>query len=59
MKLNEHEVEVLEMLAGRREIAWGAWVGACLEHLQSAGYCTRGPNYRITPAGQAALEDTK
>lgn len=54
-KLNHYEVEVLEMLAGKREGTWGAWVSACLEFLSSNGYCTRGPNYQITDKGRAAI----
>lgn len=56
MKLTSHEIEVLEMLGGKREGQWGAWVSACLETLSGMGLCTRGPNYQITPAGRAALE---
>lgn len=58
--LNEYEIEVLEMLAGKREGEWGAWVGACLESLEDFGLCTSGPNYQITEAGReivAALEN--
>ena len=51
-----HEIEVLRMLAGEREGEWGAWVGACLEYLQANGFCTRGPTYRITDKGRAALK---
>ena len=55
MTPTKHEIEVLEMLAGRREGEWGAWVGACLEFLQEDGLCTRGPNYKITQKGLEAL----
>ena len=55
MKLNSHEIEVLEMLAGTRPGEWGAWVSACLEALSDDGLCTRGPDYQITPEGRAAL----
>lgn len=48
---NEYEIRVLRMLNGEGEEEWGAWVGACLEFLQGAGFCTRGPNYRITDKG--------
>ena len=56
-KITEYEREVLEMLAGKREVEWGAWVAACLEFLSDAGLCTLGPNYRITNAGRAVLAD--
>lgn len=56
-KPNEHEIEVLRMLAGEREAKWGAWVGACLEFLTEAGLCTRGPNYKITDAGRRTLSE--
>lgn len=56
MKPTTHEIEVLEMLDGRRPGEWGAWVGACLESLQAAGLCTRGASPCITPAGRAELE---
>ncbi|SHE66379.1 hypothetical protein SAMN02745157_0662 [Kaistia soli DSM 19436] len=54
-KLTSHEIEVLEMLDGRRPGEWGAWVGACLEGLRGAGYCSRGLQHHITPAGREAL----
>ena len=57
--LTPHEIEVLEMLAGEREGEWGAWVGACLEGLQGAGYCTGGPSYQITEVGRAVLATIK
>ena len=56
-KLTAHEREVLEMLAGTRPGEWGAWVSACLEFLQEARLCTRGPKYTITEAGRRALGD--
>lgn len=59
MKLTKYEIEVLEMLDGRREGTWGAWVGACLETLADAGLCTRGLRPKITPAGRAALAAEK
>lgn len=55
IKLIPHEIEVLEMLAGKRKGQWGAWVAVCLENMADAGLCTRGPNYRITDAGRVAL----
>lgn len=54
--LNSFEVEVLEMLAGKRDGQWGAWVGAVLGTLSGRGLCSRGPNYQITDSGRAALE---
>jgi len=52
-----HEIEVLKMLNGDRPGEWGAWVGACLEFLQGAGLCTRGPEYKITDAGRRVLAE--
>lgn len=54
--LTRSDIQVLEMLGGRREGEWGAWVGACLGELRARGFCTPGPNYRITPAGRAHLD---
>lgn len=54
--LNSFEIEVLEMLAGKRDGQWGAWVGAVLGTLSGRGLCTRGPNYQITDSGRAAVE---
>lgn len=48
------DYEVLGMLNGAREGAWGAAVGASLEYLSGHGLCTRGPNYKITLDGQIA-----
>jgi hypothetical protein len=59
MNITEHEYKVLEMLAGKREGEWGAWVSACLEFLQGGGLCTSGPNYKITEKGLKALESRK
>jgi hypothetical protein len=53
--LTKHEVETLEMLAGRREEKRGAMVSMCLDYLQRRGYCTPGPNHAITPEGLAIL----
>lgn len=61
-KLNSHEREVLEMVAGTREwVRWGAWVGACLEYLKGNGYITSyiGNTPALTEKGRAALEDEK
>ena len=53
--INSHELDVLEILAGTKPGAWGAWVGACLEYLSAQGLCTHGPRYTITDAGSVAL----
>ncbi|PSJ60807.1 hypothetical protein [Pseudaminobacter soli (ex Li et al. 2025)] len=55
-KLCEYEIEVLRMMDGGPELPWGAAMSAALEFLADRGLCTRGPNYRITPAGRAALQ---
>jgi aerobic-type carbon monoxide dehydrogenase small subunit (CoxS/CutS family) len=55
--LTKHEIETLEMLAGRREEKRGAVVAMCLDYLRRQGYCTPGPNYAITSAGLAALAE--
>jgi len=55
----EHEIAVLQMLSGDRPGEWGAWVGACLEFLEGAGLCTRGPNYQITQKGRDFLATRK
>lgn len=52
--LNQYEIEVLEMLDGRREKVWGSWVGACLDYLKEGGYVTPMP-YQLTDKGRAAL----
>ena len=58
--LTRHEVEVLEMLAGERELKWGAWVAACLGYLKHRGYCTRSEAlFEITDEGRAALARAK
>jgi hypothetical protein len=55
--LTKHEIEALEMLAGRREEKWGAMVSMCLDYLRRHGYCTPGPNHAITSAGLAVLAE--
>ena len=55
--LTKHEIETLEMLAGRREEKWGAMVLMCLDYLRRHGYCTPGPNSAITSAGLAVLAE--
>lgn len=57
--LIDHEIEVLEMVAGERPWApWGAWLGACLEFLRDSGYITNyiGSTPELTEAGRRALE---
>lgn len=58
-KLNEYEWEVLEIMDGRRQCQWGAWVSACLESLEGFGLVTPGPNYQLTDAGRAMLAGRK
>lgn len=53
-RLTDGERAVLRMLDGEADLPWGAWVGACLEHLEGAGYVTAMP-YCITDAGRRAL----
>ena len=53
--LTEHEIEVLEMLAGKREWENGAWVNACLGFLRGSGYAAGMP-YKITDKGRAFIE---
>ena len=55
--LTKHEIETLEMLAGRREEKQGAVVSMCLDYLRRRGYCTPGPNSAITSAGLAVLAE--
>jgi len=65
-KLTSMEYDVLDMLAnGRthwsdtgREITWGAALGSIVEDLNGRGLVTY-PKVEITPAGRAALEDSK
>lgn len=54
---NHHEIEVLEMLAGERALAWGAWVAACLEWLSDHGYASRFAPYEITAKGREFLSE--
>jgi hypothetical protein len=55
--LTKHEIETLEMLAGRREEERGAVMSMCLDYLRGRGYCTPGPNHTITSAGLAVLAE--
>ena len=55
--MTKHEIETLEMLAGRREEKRGAMVSMCLGYLRRRGYCTPGPNHAITSAGLAVLAE--
>lgn len=51
MNLNSHEIEMLEILEGKRELKfWGAWVTATCEVLKSRGYATG--THRITKKGR-------
>lgn len=58
MRLSDHEIELLEIMVGRRPAGpWGAWVTACLESLVGSGLVEKdGPNYFITDAGRAVLK---
>jgi hypothetical protein len=49
------EHEVLEMLAGLRPRKSETWVNTCLKSLNREGYCTEGPNHRLTDKGRAIL----
>lgn len=40
---------------GMRPRTFEAWVKVCLENMFAEGFCTDGPNYRLTPAGRAYL----
>lgn len=51
---NEHEIEVLKMMAGQIEWQHGSWVNACYEFLQEMGLCTRGG--RVTEKGTEFLK---
>ena len=56
MELIEHEIEVLEMVAGRRPGQWGAWVHECLEALVGAGYIDQsGTCYALSNKGHNYL----
>lgn len=56
MTPNEHEIEALEMLAGKREYKAGAWFNACMEFLGEMGLVTRRPPYKVTEKGQRFLD---
>jgi hypothetical protein len=49
------EREVLEMLAGLTPRKSETWVKTCLKSLSKEGYCTEGPNHRLTDKGRAIL----
>jgi len=52
--LTNHEIEMLEILAGKKELPfWGAWVTATCEVLKARGYATG--TYRITEKGKDFL----
>lgn len=59
-KLTGPEVEVIEMIDGKRPPEWGAWVAACLEYMRGAGYITDyvGAKPTVTARGRAALKET-
>jgi len=57
--LTEHEWQVLEMVAGQREIPWGSWVGACIEFLQDYGLVTRGMEWKLTERGEMVFKNRK
>lgn len=57
--LVHHEIEILRMLNGEVEYAWGAWISACLEVLVARGYSTAFPHYQITDKGRAALQELR
>lgn len=58
-ELTTHEIEVLKMLNGEKEVVWGAWVAACLESLVGFGHSTSSPNYNITQLGKDYLAKIK
>lgn len=58
-KLNQYEIELLEMLNGGPELPWGAAMSEALEYLAGRGLCTRGPDYRITTQGKMVLAAIK
>jgi hypothetical protein len=49
------EREVLEMLVGLRPRKSETWVKTCLKSLSREGYCTEGPNHRLTDKGRAII----
>jgi hypothetical protein len=57
--LNRFEIEVLEMVDGKRPQEWGAWVAVCLEHLKHHGFITEyvGAKPELTASGRAALKE--
>lgn len=58
--MTEYERKVLREAAGdpQPDLHWGAAMSVAIEYLSESGYLTEGPDYRITPQGRAALEDT-
>lgn len=57
-ELTDHELKILREVAGLLEPSgWGAWVGACLEHLRSQGYITKLFGGSFTPKGRAYLSE--
>ena len=57
MTPNKHEIEALEMLAGKRPYQGGAWFNACMEFLGEMGLVTLIPPYKITEKGHKFLAD--
>jgi hypothetical protein len=59
----EHELEVLEMLAGKRKAVWDAWVYLCCEALEDRGLARKDRssaprvNYEITEDGREFLRN--
>jgi hypothetical protein len=49
------EREVLEMLAGLQRRKSETWGKTCLKSLAMEGYCTEGPNHRLTVKGRAII----
>jgi hypothetical protein len=56
--LVSHEIEVLEMIEGKRPWESGAWVNACLEVLRGGDYITEyiGAYPTLTPTGRSILD---
>lgn len=56
-ELTQHELEILEEIAGLREAApWGAWVGVALGYLARKGFITHKFGGRLTDKGRAVLK---
>lgn len=57
-KVNEYEIKALRMLAGEIPIQGGAWLNACCEFLEEAGFVTRIP-YQPTQRGLDFLKELR